>query len=322
MFTRQICFVVVLTITALTSGAFAADNTELLRHLEAGAIESGSDHLTVIENGRVLYSNRFGQTEKVQSVQSITKSVCALAIGVLLDRGAIRTIEEPMSAWIPAWKSHPEKSKITLRMILSHTSGLPNDAELGNARDRIEYAIQRDLVAAPGEKFIYSNVGSALFQHVIASASGQSVESFVDQFLFLPLGITDRSWYKDELGHEGTGGGLSMRPSDLIKIGEMMLASGLYAGKQVVSALTHQLILKKSQTLVDYGLLWWLKLPKRPSASEFRAYTAAGWGGQYITVFPEKNLIAVRTRDPFTIDENNEEQQSFGTFIDLVTRWQ
>lgn len=307
--------------SAVASASLMFDNTALLKRIEAGAVASGSDRLIVIEDGKVLLNTDFGRPAKVQSVQSISKSVCAIAIGVLLDRGQIRSVDEPMSTWIPSWRSHPAKSKITLRMILSHTSGLPNDTELGKAADRIEFAINRELVAAPGEKFIYSNVGSALFQHVIASASGMSVEAFVDQVLFVPLGIMKRSWAKDERGHEGTGGGLSMVSTDLVKIGEMMLGGGIFDGETVLSRASHDLIVTKSQGLEDYGLLWWLKLPQNQDSKRFRVHVAAGWGGQYIVVFPEKKLIAVRTRDPETISEANEAKQSFGEFVDLVSQW-
>jgi CubicO group peptidase (beta-lactamase class C family) len=137
--------------------------------------------------------NHFGQEPKLQNVQSVTKSICALAIASLIDHGAIASVDEPMTNWIPVWS-------------------------------------------------------------------------------------------KDQQGHEATGGGLSLFTPDLSKIGLMMLARGVYKGNRIISEWAHALLLTKSQSYKDYGLLWWLHAPREGSADQFNVFNAAGWGGQYIVV--------------------------------------
>ena len=304
------------------SSAQAGDNKGLIETIQAGARASGSDRLIIVEKGQTLVDESFGKVEKMQSVMSVTKSVCSLSIGILMDRGAIKSIEQPASDWIPSWKDDAVRSKITLRMLMTHTSGLPDDNAIADAEDRIEFASKVALVAAPGEKFLYSGVGSALLQTVIAQASGQTLTQFVDEALLLPLGITSREWLMDKTGHEKTGGGLSLVPSDLLKIGEMMLARGVYHGKRIVSVKSYQRMITKSQTLEDYGLMWWLKNPQaNKGAKTFKVFMAVGWGGQFIIVYPEKDLIVVRTRDPKKIEEGKMSEQEYGDLAPLVAEW-
>jgi CubicO group peptidase (beta-lactamase class C family) len=323
--------VVIISLMGGLSSASAADNSALIRRMHEGAQKSGSDRLVITENGHTLLDDHFGQTDvrgPLQSVMSITKSVCALAIGILQDRGAIKSVDQPASTWIPEWKQDPVRSKITLKMLMTHTSGLPDDEAIGDASNRIDYATKIPLVAAPGEKFIYSGVGSALLQTVIAQASGQTLTAFIDEALFAPLGITDREWLTDATGHEKTGGGLSLRSSDLLKIGELMLGQGMYHGQRIVSAQRVSEMTTKSQSLEDYGLMWWLKNPNSPATSlikpsqKFKVFHAAGWGGQFIIVYPEKKLIVIRSRDPKTIDEKKMDEQEFGQLPWLATEWQ
>lgn len=311
-----------LTLTFALSSAHAGENSKLIETIQAGAKASGSDRLIIVEKGHTLVDEKFDQVEKVQSVMSITKSVCSLAIAILMDRGAIRSVDQPASDWISSWKNDQIRSKITLRMLLTHTSGLPDDNAIGEAEDRIEFASKVPLVSAPGEKFLYSGVGSALLQTVITQASGQTLTQFVDEALLHPLGITSRDWLMDKTGHEKTGGGLSLIPSDLLKIGELMLGRGVYKGTRLVSLKSYQRMITKSQELEDYGLMWWLKNPSaRTGAKDFKLFLAAGWGGQFVIVYPDKGLLVIRTRDPKTIEESKMGEQDYGDLPKLVSEW-
>ena len=300
----------------------AANNQDLINRIVARARDSGSDYLTIIENGHTRYQGRFTQTEKLQDLQSVTKSISAIAVGILLDQGKIESLNEPMWHWIPSWRKHKQKSKITLKMILSQMSGLPDSSVIYTAPDRIDFAEHSDLVAEPGTKFIYSSVGSALLQCVIARAAGMSVSEFSRRQIFAPLGITRFEWHKDEAGQEKTGGALSMIPSDLAKIGTMLLNGGTYQGKTIMSLDSISKIRHKSQPHEDYGLMWWLKNPPGfKSNSHFHLFFADGWGGQYIVLYPAKNLVAIRTRDPANFDESHPEQ-AFGEFTEMIASWQ
>jgi CubicO group peptidase (beta-lactamase class C family) len=321
--TRLLLFSFILTslMGLVAPPARAADNQNLIDRIVARARESGSDTLVIIENGHIRYQGRFTKREKPQDLQSVTKSICAIAVGILLDEGKIDSLDTPMWHWIPSWRKDRRKSKITLKMIMSQTSGLPDSSAIYSAPNRISFAENASLVAEPGEKFIYSSVGSALLQRVISRSAGMSVTEFAKRQIFGPLGITSFEWYKDKAGQEKTGGALSMMPSDLAKLGEMML-NGTYRGRTIMSMDSISKIHAKSQPHENYGLMWWLRNPPGlVSNNQFGVFYADGWGGQYIVVYPAKNIVAVRTRDPSTIDESHMDVQGFGEFPEMIASW-
>jgi CubicO group peptidase (beta-lactamase class C family) len=303
-----------------------ADNTALLKEIVKKAKISASDSLMIVQDGKVVYSDFFGGTDQVRNVQSVTKSVCGLALGILLEEGKLKSFDVPLSQWIPSWTADPVKSQITLRMIMNHTSGYPDVEtlpEFFKNGDLVTEAIKVSLITAPGERFHYSSIATTLLQKVISQTSGQSVENYVNERILFPLGITEAKWKRDQAGNERVSGGLSLSTAGLLKLGTLILNEGRFENKTIIGSQTLQTLLTKSQPFEPYGLLWWLA-PSFGSktAEQNDLVSAAGWGGQFVTVYPEKHLIAVRTKDPMTVDENQYEQQNFHEFIGLISKWQ
>jgi len=300
-----------------------ANNAAHMQRIAQRAVESESDSLVIVQNGKIIYSNYFNKPDQVRSVQSLTKSICALAIGVLLDQRKIKSLDQSMSHWIPDWLNHSEKSRITLRMIMNHTSGLPDVNTVPKfwlQPNVVQAAISTPLIARPGTQYLYSNIGVSLLQLVIAQSSGRSVEEFIKETIFSPLEITDFRWNKDKTGHEITSGGLFLSTADLLKLGSLLLGNGFFEGKSIIHASTLQTLISRSQHYFNYGLLFWLDQAPAPSNSEL--FSARGWGGQYITIFPEKNLFAVRTKDPRTLVESRHSTQAFQDFRLLISQWE
>jgi CubicO group peptidase (beta-lactamase class C family) len=195
-----------------------ADNQALIAEMADKARASASDSLLIVQDGKVLYENYFGGTDRVRNVQSITKSISALAIAALMDDGKISSLDTLMSQWIPAWSQDAAKSQITLRMVMSQTSGYPDVDTIPDflsLPDLVSSAIAVPLIAKPGSEFRYSSIACSLLQTVISQASGQSVEEFVNQRIFAALEITDSKWKRDAVGHERTSGGLFLSTADL-----------------------------------------------------------------------------------------------------------
>ena len=326
-------FLVTVAMTALVPLSSFAGNRELLEIIAREARESESDSVMIVQNGEVVFSEFYGEADRPRNVQSVTKSVCAIAIMILLEEGKIESLDVPMSRWIPAWTHDPMKSKITLGMILNNTSGLPDtqarQSDPPGAISVPDFFVNDDLVKAaaeaplntmPGLRFMYSSLGASLLQPVIKEASGQSVTAFVQAKIFDKLDITDASWRFDRAGQETTSGGLFLSTRDLVKIGQLMLGEGTYQGRQVFTPASARRMMAKSQPFRDYGLLWWIDY--MPSETSGGLIAAHGWGGQYIAILPEKNLVAVRTRDPYILSEFEIDRYRFRDFIDLVYWWE
>lgn len=282
-------------------------------------VDSGSDSLIVIKNGRIIVEKYFGNPIQVETVQSVTKSISSLLIGILLGEGKIPSLDEPLSTWYPTWKTSPDKSKVTLRMILTHTSGVVDDDSLGDQANIVDYLLAKPLASAPGTQFVYSSGAISLLSPIILQASGLTADELLKEKIFAPLGIENYHWNSDLAGNFKMGGGLFMQPIDMAKIGTLMLHKGVWANQSLVSSAWTQLSVQSSQSLTpSYGLLWWL-YGLDPLAKKYSGFSACGYGGQFVTVYPSQDLIAVRTRH---LDDNDTPAEfdivSFGAFPDLV----
>lgn len=136
--------------------------------------------------------------------------------------------------------------------------------------------------------------------------SDLKVPVFANKYLFGPLGIDDYKWpITNSLGNQGlamTGGGLHLRPRDMLKIGQLYLNNGKWNKKQLVS----ENWIKKSleaHAIGDlygegYGYLW--RVIEREIASEsIVSYEAWGNGGQFIMIFPSLGLVTVFTGENY-----------------------
>lgn len=307
------------------SGCVADNNDSLLKQIYQRALETESDTLLFWQDGKIIYYNDFQKPQGVKSVQSISKSVSALALAVLIEEGKIPSLEAPMSTWLPEWKDHPTKSKITLRMIMTHTSGLVDTDLWYEQADIITHSRALEPEFEPGTDFSYSGVATSLIDEVIRQTSGIDTDQFIAQKVFRPLGITDDWWLKDKKGHTFTAWGLYLSDKDLLILGQMMLNKGTLNNHRIISEAWFQQITTKSQSFKDCGLFWWLYKPHFFDPSSFDIFTASGWGGQYLVVYPEKKLIAIRIKDPDSIPDGDDDlldRMSFKEFPKLIGSWQ
>ncbi len=144
------------------------------------------------------------------------------------------------------------------------------------------------MAEAAGTRFEYCNGGSFLLSAIIQETTGMSALSFAEEHLFGPLGISDVEWESNPQGTSLGYSGLKMRPRDMAKIGYLYLKGGLWEGERVVPSEWVEASTRKhtSATLEDgYGYQWW--------ADDSGIYMALGYGGQFIFVAPEKEMVVV-----------------------------
>jgi CubicO group peptidase (beta-lactamase class C family) len=261
------------------------------------------------------------------TLQSATKSLTALVIGIAVDQGHIDDIDSSVLAWYPKYDraDRAQKEAITVRDLLTMRSGLEwnewsvspfsrfNDLNrFYRNRRPIEFLLRKDLVDEPGTTFSYNTGSTNLLGDLIYQSTGQTFDEYADQHLFRRPGIDNVRW---ESGHPdviSTGGGLKLRPRDFLRIGQLVLQNGTWEGTQVIPEewLIQALYPSVSLDLVpdigfrtDYGFLWWLPSVIHPeSQTVLRLYAAAGWGGQYLIIYPEQEIIIVMTGGNYEID--------------------
>ena len=151
----------------------------------------------------------------------------------------------------------------------------------------------------PGTEFNYNSGVSVLLGKIVGVATRQRIDEWAEEKLFKPIGITNYYWKTTPDGEVDTEGGLYLSTHDLARIGYLFLRDGVWNGSQVVSK--EWVRSSTTPVVVDvrpdndrsdsgYGYQWWVPDHdgKRPII-----FAGNGYGGQYVQVAPEYDLVAV-----------------------------
>ncbi|WP_143828840.1 serine hydrolase domain-containing protein [Dyadobacter fermentans] len=274
----------------------------------------GLDALLVAQDGRLVLEEYFylGGRERLHSVQSVTKSVTSLLVGMARDKGLIKNLDSPLRSYFPNYTdSLPTITSPTLRNALTMSAALDwkedipysdpeNDAvRMNQSDDLYQYVLSKkpDPTDKPGERFEYNSGLSILLGGILLHATGKPADSLAKNTLFRDLGINHFAW--TTLGGKvHTGGGLFLRPRDLLKIGQLVLDKGQWNSRQIVSeawineSTAFILPTQAGNRESGYGYQWWRGVAKFGSNALTVIY-AAGYGGQMLYIVPDLNLVAV-----------------------------
>lgn len=246
--------------------------------------------------------------DMLHTLQSATKSVASLLIGIAIDKQLIRGVDEKISTFFPEFT---DKDDTRLNHFLAMTAGLEwneedyadprNDAvRMNRAPDPVRLVLERSAVAAPGTRFVYNSGLSVALGEAIHKVSGLRADKFAGINLFQPLGITNHTWWAFPNGAIHTGGGLYLRPRDMAKIGCLVLNHGRWQGKQIVSEAWIKESTKPQPPYdgqgpnMGYAYQWW-RFSFKIGDRMIPAIQARGHGGQSILVVPSLDLVVVFT---------------------------
>ncbi len=260
-----------------------------------GAERANSDALLVIRDGAVVVDRRWGKENTPIETRSVTKGIAALAVLALIADGAIESLDVRLSTFFPEFAAHP-KSEITLRHVLSHTSGLSHaktDAKaLNSEADRTAYARALPVTVAPGKTFSYSNEATQLLSAIIEQRAKEPADLYVKRRIFAALGITDFTWKKDRAGNVQTYYGLSLHAEDFAKIGSLILGEGSFEGTRVLPAELARQLFTPSEKYGGYGLCFWLD-PAVVQRAPLRAKLAApGFDVTALAAFDDRRFAS------------------------------
>jgi hypothetical protein len=312
------------------------------------------DHLLVIRNGNLIfdkhYENNYDSIAQLydtanfqfnynhpawhpyykgsdlHTLQSCTKSITSLLIGIAIDEGLITNTDIKVMELFDSYRPTEKdalKDSITLQDLLTMRGGFNWDESripysdpnnncyiLETSDNWLEYILQVPMDTIPGTKFEYNSGITVLLGEIIRIKTGERVDKWAEEKLFKPLDITDYYWKISPNGEVDTEGGLYLSIYDFAKIGQLVLNKGSWQGKRIISEKwlqesTSQHV--KPDMLDWYGYQWWLWNPKK---DDYQLILAIGYGGQYLFIDPENNLLTVMNRwnihgssekSPFTI---------------------
>ena len=299
----------------------------VLADLDAALPNSSIYSMVVVKDGVIVdeyYQDGYDQNS-LYRLNSATKSFTSALIGIAIDQGYIGSVEDPLSDYLPQVlaQSDTRKQQITLKHLLTHTSGLEwyewgngytNWSEFQSAPNWVDYILGRTLIYTPGTQFAYSTGNTHLLTAALEAATGMSAQEYARINLFEPLGITNFQWDTDPQGITDGGNGLHLSTRDAARFGLLFLQNGQWQGEQIVPAEW----VATSTTIQNggagdgtgsYCYQWWRRVyhaggydTYTPPYGErgFDVYYALGHGGQFLFVVPEIDLVCAITANTGT----------------------
>lgn len=283
-------------------------NDEILLLLE---LHVDVNSVMIIKDGYVVaeqyYSDEYS-ADSLHSIYSCTKSLTSALMGIAMSQGFIRDVDVLMTEYFQEYEianMTVAKQAISLEHLLTMSAGFewfeleyPYGDERNTfynfvrSNNRVQFALDRPMSADPGVEYSYNTGISHLLSAILQESTGIRADSFALENLLEPLGITRYYWPIDAQGVAYGGNGVRMKPRDMAKFGYLYLKDGLWEEEQLVPADWVQVSQQKHiawKYIPDnyYGYHWWV--------SNNNYYSAVGFGGQWIMVVPEQNLVVVFT---------------------------
>jgi CubicO group peptidase (beta-lactamase class C family) len=291
--------------------------------------------LLIIKDGKLVFEEYFpgekfelalytGETgfdmNDRHTLASATKSITSALVGIAIDKGFIESVNQRVSKFylqhFEIFEESSEKGNITIENLLTMRSGITWDDEstsyfepandmyqMWRNPDPIRYILEKDLYATPGTVFNYDNCNTNLLGDIVHQASGERLDHFAENYLFSKLGITDYKWHFLRNDVVFCSGEIRLSSRDMAKFGQLFLDKGKWNGERIISEewvdestkpfTSFEWGLGNNGFEDGYGYQWWTW--DNIHGEDFNAYMAQGWGGQWIIVYPEQDMVIVST---------------------------
>jgi CubicO group peptidase (beta-lactamase class C family) len=266
-------------------------DAEVLKEHETMCLESGADAVLVARHGKIVsewYSPLY--REPVFTMSSV-KSITALVAGLLVVDGTL-TIDDPVCKFIPEW-CDGLKAQVTTRDLLSMTSGLPKLAQggvgMGGQESMTDMAIAQSPAWAPGTIWAYSNEGAQLLSPILQRAAGMELWKYANERLFVPMGLTQTDFRRDEQGNTNTFADAKTTLREFAKFGALVLNRGRWNGNELVPESWIEQMVSPCKQNAGYGFLWWLY--DNPTV-----WAMEGYLNTSMWAFPELDLVVCRVQ--------------------------
>jgi CubicO group peptidase (beta-lactamase class C family) len=194
---------------------------------------------------------------------SSTKSVISILTGIAWDQHKIG-LDDRIGEYLPAGEGDAAHRAITVRQLLTETSGLDESilsefVTTGTDPDIAQEALAQPITHRPGTHFEYSQRDPDLLSAVLQHAVGEDLQSFAQRYLFDPLGIAKSSyiWLRDRAGYSYGYANLFIPPIQFAKLGLLMQHGGVWRGHRIVSAAYISKAVANQPTNPCYGFLFW-----------------------------------------------------------------
>ncbi|HEY6712483.1 MAG TPA: serine hydrolase [Rubrobacter sp.] len=300
-----------------------SSNGSLESYLQA----SGTTAFLVVHDDKLLYERYFNGYDQrsVNTSFSMAKSFASALVGIAIDEGHIKSVDEPITNYLPELLKKDKRFKsISIRNLLTMSSGIKyeegatlpwseaaDDTKTYYSTDLRELALNSQIEGKAGQYFEYNNYNPLLVGMILERATGMHVAGYLQEKLWKPMGMeADGSWSLDSKrdGFEKMESGVNARARDFARFGILFAKEGNWRGKQLISRGWVQESTRPDTSMdpsQDYQYFWWVNTPEGKNH-----FSAQGNYGQYIYVAPEKDLVIVRLG-------KEEGEKGYGYWTDL-----
>lgn len=306
----------------LVQETFQADPR--IKDLDSFLKGTGTQAFLVIQDDAVIYERYFldHQRDSVVTSFSIAKSFGSALIGIAIQEGYIKSVEDPITDYLPELAERdPRFRDIQIRHLLMMASGLRYDSgrpfsfgddNLTSGYDDLRHLAltETQVIEQPGLTFLYNNYNPMLLGLILERVTGRPVTIYLQEKLWTPLGMEyDGSWSLDaeKNGFERMEVGINARAIDFAKLGRLYLNGGGWNGTQLVPVEWVQASLQDNGLIQDapiyYGYMWWGE-KCNPDSQDF---LATGDLGQFVYVSPARNLVIVRNAEKYGLESSGQE---------------
>jgi len=267
------------------------------------------DHKTlsfmIIRNDTIIHEY-FDESKKDSSVVtsfSVAKAFISALVGIAISDGKILGTATSIVKYFPELTDQGF-DPVTIDHLLDHTSGIHYKESKNHVGGNLEFywgtELSKDIfnihpVFPPGEHFEYSNINTQLLALILERATGMTISAYLEQKLWKPLGMEyPATWSLSSRGNNGVEKAfccLNARTIDFAKFGRLYLNHGNWNGKQIIPESWIKQSLQSSKAngqRLTYHYNWGIG-PKK-----YGSFYAIGLYGQFIYMYPEKNVIIVR----------------------------
>ncbi len=245
--------------------------------------------LLVVYQGQLVgewYAQGYNKDSMVTS-WSIAKSFLGVLYGIAIDQGILDSLDAPVGQWIPEW-ADDARGAITIRQLLQMQSGLDSSAEdMFSAADQLAYSLDREF--APFPTWAYANGDSMVLGHVLEMITGIDFETYAQEQLLRPIGMSTARWWMDPVGQAMSYCCLDATARDFARFGIMASRMGLWRDDQIVSSDYLDESYTPQSNASWYGLHWWTF-----GGASVRIVSAVGYDEQLIYVLPDNDLTVLR----------------------------
>ena len=263
----------------------------------------------VVKDGKIIFEKYWEEygPETLSNSFSMSKSIVGLLVGAAIDDGYIKSIEQPVSDFIPEFRNEKNRD-LKIKDVLTMSSGLnwnesyaslfstTTNAYYGNNINELIYKLE--VTEKPGVIFNYLSGNTQLLAMLVEAATNRKISEYVSEKFWKPMGaINDALWcLDDENGMEKAYCCFNSNARDFARWGQLILNNGTWNGDTLISpdyikASIHAADLtdETGNKINYYGYQWWIH-----DANGWKVPYMRGILGQYVFVIPEENAVVVR----------------------------